>query len=250
MFRILIFCLWVLLLCACKSVPIQQVADVDVTYLNTESSIAVDETSKIESIIKPYRDELSEEMNHVIGVMPEELKKEKPNSNMGNWFSDILQDIAAENYNKPIAFAIQNYGGLRVPSVAKGPLTRGKIFELMPFDNKLVILELTGAQVNKLVNLIARSRGWPISRGLSLTITNDFSATDVKIDGQLIDETKSYPIALPDYVANGGGGGEFLKDIPQHDTGYYIREGVIEYLERLQGEGKSITVDNTQRIKN
>ena len=250
MFRILIFCLWVLLLCACKSVPIQQVADVDVTYLNTESSIAVDETSKIESIIKPYRDELSEEMNHVIGVMPVELKKEKPNSNMGNWFSDILQDIAAENYNKPIAFAIQNYGGLRVPSVAKGPLTRGKIFELMPFDNKLVILELTGAQVNKLVNLIARSRGWPISRGLSLTITNDFSATDVKIDGQLIDETKSYPIALPDYVANGGGGGEFLKDIPQHDTGYYIREGVIEYLERLQGEGKSITVDNTQRIKN
>ncbi|MDA8693298.1 5'-nucleotidase C-terminal domain-containing protein [Saprospiraceae bacterium] len=250
MYRTLIFSLWVLLFSSCKSATVQHVSNVDVTYLRTESSITIDESSETESIIKPYRDQLSEEMDQVIGMMPEELKKEKPNSNMGNWFSDVLQDIAAENYDRPIAFAIQNYGGLRVPSVAKGPLTRGKIFELMPFDNKLVVLELTGAQVNELANLIARSRGWPISRGLSLTLTNDNSATDVKVDGQLVDVMQNYAVALPDYVANGGGGGDFLKEIPQHDTGFYIREGVIDYLERMQADGKPLSVDHTERIKN
>ncbi len=249
MCRLYIFCLWLVLLSACKRLPIQQVADVDVTYLRTESSTSVDKGSEVETIIRPYRDLLSEEMDQIIGMMPETLKKEKPNSNMGNWFSDVLQDIATENYDKPVAFAIQNYGGLRVPSVAEGPLRRGTIFELMPFDNKLVILELSGAQVKELADLIAGSRGWPISRGLSMTINESYEATDVKVNGQSIDMKDTYPVAMPDYVANGGGGGDFLKNIAQYDTGYYIREGVIEHLERMQAQSIPITVDNTERIK-
>jgi len=248
MSRLYIFLILIVLLSACKSTTIvQHVSDIDVAYLRSEPGVGTAYDSTIEEMIKPYREELSVEMDVVVGEMPEDLKKEKPNSNMGNWFADILHDVASSVYDKPVAFAIQNYGGLRVPSVTKGPLTKGKIFELMPFDNKLIILELNGTEVQKLCNLMAGSRGWPISRGLSMTM-EDHKAIDVKVNGELISLDKKYNIALPDYVANGGGGGDFLKDISQYDTGYYIREAVIEHLTSMQADGTPITVDNTQRI--
>ncbi len=240
--------IWITILSACKSLPIvQQVSDVDVAYLRSEASVEPIPDSKIEEIIAPYREQLSEEMDQIIGEMPEELKKEKPNSNLGNWFSDVLHDVASIHYDDDVAFAIQNYGGLRVPAVPKGPLTKGKIFELMPFDNKLVIVDLSADQVTQLADIIAGSRGWPISRGLSLTI-DEYKASNILVNGQPLDDDKVYHVAMPDYVANGGGGGDFLKALSQYDTGYYIREAVIDHLIQMQTSGIPITVDNTQRI--
>jgi 2',3'-cyclic-nucleotide 2'-phosphodiesterase (5'-nucleotidase family) len=248
MYRLSIVLIWIALLSACKTLPIvQQVSDVDVLYLRSEATTEPVAGSKIEEMIAPYREQLSEEMDQVIGEMPEELIKERPNSNLGNWFADVLHDVATIHYDNDIAFAIQNYGGLRVPAVPKGPLTKGKIFELMPFDNKLVIVDLSADQVTKLADIIAGSRGWPISRGLSLTI-NKNKASNILVNGQALNNDIVYHVAMPDYVANGGGGGDFLKDLSQHDTGYYIREAVIEHLAQMQTSGTPITVDNTQRI--
>lgn len=65
-------------------------------------------------------------------------------------------------------FAVFNTGGLRRP-LPLGNITRGDVFELMPFENELVILTMNGEAVKKLVNFIATKGGAPVS-GLRLRI--------------------------------------------------------------------------------
>lgn len=221
------------------------VADADVNYLRSNDK--VDTKNNINDFISPFREEMAADMNTVLGIMPQELKKSRPNSSLGNWFCDALLVIANKYSEEEVDFAFQNYGGLRIPSVSQGPVTKGKIFELMPFDNKLVILKLKGETLTQLFNEMADSNGWPISKNLSFKIHDD-KAIDIIINDAAFDKNKVYNVALTDYIANGGGDCHFLKDIPQFDTGIMIREAIIEYLEDLKKENKPITVDNTKRI--
>ena len=93
MSKIYYILIWLTLLLSCKSIPVQHISDVDVTYLRTDPISSGGQDADIEAMIEPYRDQLKDQMDFVIGQLPEDLKKEKPNSNMGNWFCDILHDI-------------------------------------------------------------------------------------------------------------------------------------------------------------
>lgn len=146
-----------------------------------------------------------------------------------------------------VDFALQNYGGLRLPSLAKGELTVGEVYELMPFDNQLVVLNLNGVVMKKLVDAIADKNGWPVSRGLSFVI-EDRKATDILINGQPFDPSKTYRAAVPDYVANGGDQSDYLTDLDQEESGVFIRDIIIEHLEELQEHKLPIVIDHTERI--
>ncbi len=222
------------------------IADTKINYNQIEPSTP-ESDQDIDEFISPYRETMNEEMTLVIGQMPEDLVKSKPNSNMGNWFTDAMLDQANKTNAYQIDFAVQNYGGLRLPSVPAGPLTKGKIYELMPFDNMLVVLKLDSDRCQKLLNKIASSGGWPVSKNLSFRI-EDGVAKDVKIHGELLDSNKTYRVALPDYIANGGDNCDFLIDVPQDNSGAFIREIIIEYLEDLSSSGQIIEIDNTKRI--
>ena len=247
MFRKKIFfwgTVWLVLLTACNS-NIQHLSDADVNYIENDDSLAEDEG--IDDFIKPYREDLNKEMNIVVGLLPEDLVKSKPNSNLGNWFCDMLKAEAESLSKTKIDFAIQNYGGLRVPSIAKGPLTKGEIFELMPFDNMLVILEVKGSIIQKMANGMAQYGGWPISKGFSFKI-DDEKAMDIKVNDKPLELDKTYRIAMPDYVANGGDKAGNFKDIEQENLGFFIRDIIINRLSKLSEEGEEIFIDNSKRI--
>ncbi|NNF23050.1 MAG: hypothetical protein HKN67_14015, partial [Saprospiraceae bacterium] len=209
---------------------------------------AVGNDAAVLEFIDPFRDEMNEEMMKVIGHMPEDLIKARPNSNMGNWFTDAMLSEAQRTNPHPVDFAIQNYGGLRIPSVAEGPLTKGKIYELMPFDNMLVVLELDNEKIQLLLNKIASSNGWPVSRNLSFRI-EDRKAVDIMIHGKGLEKGGSYRVAMPDYIANGGDNCDFLIDVPQDNSGLFIREVIIEHLEELMAKGDKIIIDKSKRIQ-
>lgn len=226
---------------------VQHLADADVSYLRLTETEATN--ADIEAFIAPYRVEMEKEMNIVVGTIDQELKKTKPNSNMGNWFTDLLEDASKEIFpDTDIAFAIQNYGGLRLGSIPPGDVTAGKIFELMPFDNTLVCLELDAETTQRLLDRIADYGGWPISRSLSFTI-KDSTAVDIMIKHESIDPDKVYHVVMPDYTANGGGGYDFLKNKKRLDSGVVIRQVVIEHLSNQMSKGISPAVDDTERIK-
>ena len=237
-----------LLFAACKSKQlVQHVAEVETGYVLLDSLAAAD--ADIEALINPYRTTLEREMNLPLGELAVTLTKRRPNSNLGNWFSDILEETGRFIYvDKQVDFAIQNYGGLRINALQKGTLKVGDIYSLMPFDNTLVLVAMDQSVFQQLMDLMAASGGWPISKSLSYTL-QDEKAVDILINEQPVVERDSFYVLMPDYVANGGSSCSFLKNCSRSNAQLFIRDLVIEHLSELQEQGLTAPIDTTQRIK-
>lgn len=199
----------------------------------------------IESMISPYRENLNKTMDVVIAQNPEEIFKEKPNSPLLNFMADMLLVSSRKVSEDHVDLAVQNYGGIRVSSLPKGNITVGNIYELMPFENTLVILEVPGDDLKKLFDRIADYGGWPISEGTSFTIIDNKYADSIIIDGKAFDTSKTYRLALPDYIANGGDKANYFKNCKRTDTGILIRDLLIEEVKLL---GK-IPINHEIRIR-
>jgi 2',3'-cyclic-nucleotide 2'-phosphodiesterase (5'-nucleotidase family) len=202
---------------------------------------------KIDSILKPYRAELDLTMNEIVGYTGEMLPKSKPESKLTNLLADILATHAAKVSGMKVDLAFINFGGIRLPMLPEGEITKGKIYELSPFDNKVVILQMSGAQLNKLLNAVAASGGWPVSKELRMEII-DRKPASVTIHGTPVSENATYTIALPDYIANGGDGLEFLKSIKQIDTKTYLRDAILEYFIDMKNKNQIIDAQLDGRI--
>lgn len=229
---------------SCKSV--QHLATADNVNLKVEDHQSYGD-SPMEAMVRPYRDELQAEMNVVIGYNAADLSKGKVNSSMGNFVSDLLLSEATKLSGIAVDFAIQNYGGLRIVKLPKGDVTKGKLFELMPFDNLLVIVEMKAQDVRNLCNRIADYGGWPISEGVTFNIS-DAMAGDIMVGGEPLDESRIYQVAMPDYVANGGDACPFMIGLPQTDTGQYIRHVLIAGVEEITAQGNQIEHNPSIRI--
>lgn len=228
---------------SCKTYT--HVADIDTNNYRVGSWN--DEDPEINNLLKPYKEELDVSMNEVLAYNDEEMFKGKPSSPLGNWFTDILAVKGAEISDKPVAFAAQNYGGIRLASLPAGEVTVRHIYELMPFENYLVVLELDGKTVQQFLDLMAESGGWPVSEGLTFKIKND-RAADVMIQGKPLEPHTMYSVVLPDFVANGGDNAFFLQEAERMESKYLLRDLVIDYLRELPEDNKRIKLNETQRI--
>jgi len=200
------------------------------------------------AIIAPYKTALDSKMNSVIGEVSGRLYKEKPESPLGNWVADALQTETQAISKSPIDASVQNYGGLRIPELPEGPITLGKVYELMPFDNMQVIVEMSGSMTQRFFDLIAADGGWPVSKEVQFVI-KEKRADRLMISGKPIDPQATYRIALPDYVANGGGDADFLIDLPRENTGQFVRDLLIRHVKRLTEQGLPVSASsNGQRI--
>lgn len=218
-----------------------------VSYQDYRITASDAQDSAMLALVRPYRDSVELSMNEVVGTAAATLEKKQPSGSLGNFMTDAVLAMASHRFNMPVDMAIINYGGIRSMQLAKGAVTRGKVFELMPFDNLLVLQKLTGAQVQHLCDYIAAQGGWPIA-GASFTIQNK-KAVDIWVGGKPLQQDKVYTLANSDYVANGGDDAFFLKPIPQLNSGYLIRDALLDYIRSLQQQGKPIAENNENRIK-
>jgi len=131
-----------------------------------------------------------------------------------------------------------NMGSLR-SQLPKGNITVGNIFQLMPFENELVILWLKGSEVNKLLQIFAKENGQGVS-GVKMDI-KDETAINILIDGKQLDENKLYRIATNDYLA-GGNDRMIPLASPEKkiETGLKIRNILMEYVIRENLNGRKI----------
>ena len=176
-------------------------------------------------------------MNDIIAVAGMSLEKRQPEGTLGNILSDAMLIMAREKYKTTVDASFVNFGGIRLPAIAAGNITRGKIFELSPFDNVVVLQKVSGKIMQQFLNLVAGRGGWPCA-GISYQIKNK-QAVNVNIGGNPIAENSIYTIALVDYIANGGDDCEMLKVLPQENNGYLFRDAILEYFSRQYKEGKT-----------
>lgn len=200
--------------------------------------------SAVYKIIKPYKSQLDAKMSEIIGYNTTEMAKAKPSSTLTNFIADATIAGFEKKSGRHLDAVMMNYGGIRLNSFGAGDILVGEIFEIMPFENYLVIIQMNGSQVKQLLNKIAGSGGWPISKGSGFTI-KDSMAIEIVIDSKAFDDTKTYSIGLPDYVANGGDDMTFLRALPKEETGILLRELIMIYVK----DKKKIEADQTMRIK-
>ena len=194
--------------------------------------VARAQVQRMVETIAPYKAQLDAKMNRVLATVKIPLEKGAPESTLGNWTADLLARAATAKYpDREIAFATLNQGGIRVSGIGSGPLLVSEIYELMPFDNTLVLMDLNGKELREFISHIANSGGWPVSGGLSVSKGTDGLA--MLVQGQPIKPKQRYVIALPDYVANGGSGASMLKDKPRTQSNLLIRDLFVEFADLI-----------------
>lgn len=212
----------------------------DQTPQRTQISDSLADDLAIEDLIKPYRQKVSFEMDQVIGLAAMNLTKQPVESTLGNWVADAVLTEAKVTTQVEYDFAICNYGGIRILNIPAGPVRKGKIYELMPFDNYLVTMKLPGTVVRQLFDHMAGRNGWPISKEVKYKI-KDRRATEITIGGAPIDDAATYRIVLSDYLAEGGGDCHFLKEFPYENLNMYYRDALVQYTMAQQAGGRSLS---------
>lgn len=197
-----------------------------------EANEAGPQVQKMVETIAPYKAQLDAKMNRVLATVKTPLKKGAPESTLGNWSADLLAEAAVANYpDRDIAFATMNQGGMRVSEIGVGPLIVSEIYELMPFDNTLVLMDLSGKELREFISHIVNSGGWPVSSGLS--VQTKPTGLSMLVQGSPINPEQQYTIALPDYVAGGGSGSTMLKGKARTESGLMIRDLLVEYAGKI-----------------
>ncbi|RXK62569.1 hypothetical protein ESA94_06105 [Lacibacter luteus] len=212
---------------------------------------SVTNTSKDSSFItflQPYTDSVNKSMSTVVGKLAVDMDKRQPEGLLGDFMADAMLSVAEKYYETKIDAAFVNYGGIRIPYVKAGNLTRGQIFEMMPFDNIIILQKVKGAVLKQFLDHIAGRGGWPLS-GMSMVIKKG-KAENILIGGKTLDLSATYTIANSDYVANGGDNSEMLKAIPQMNKGILLRDALIEYVQEFSKQGKPVTVTVLNRVTN
>jgi 2',3'-cyclic-nucleotide 2'-phosphodiesterase (5'-nucleotidase family) len=200
------------------------------------------------NIIKPYSDSVNKSMNDVVGIAEKTLEKKILEGTLGNFMVDAFFVMAKEKYNVPVDAAFLNHGGIRLTQLPAGNVTRGKIFELMPFDNLLILQKLTGDVLQQLLDLFASKGGWPVA-GITMQI-KDKKAVNVMIGGKPLDLNATYTTANSDFMANGGDNADMLRPIPQIANGYLMRDAIFDYIKKLKSQGKNISANEENRVTN
>jgi len=215
----------------------------NVQYSNYRIQQHNEGSKSIATIVKPYSDSVNKLMNVVIGYNEAQLEKKKQGNTLGFFITDAYLEMAKQKVDPRIDAAFMNSGGIRLPEMAAGPVTQGKIFELMPFDNLMVLLKMKGSLLKQYLDTLAAGEG-VIESGITMQIVNK-TAEQVMVGGKALDLDADYTIVHSDYVAISS---NLLKNIPRSSNGYLLRDALLDYVKFINSQNKKVTVTNTDRI--
>jgi 2',3'-cyclic-nucleotide 2'-phosphodiesterase (5'-nucleotidase family) len=200
-------------------------------------------SNALTAIMRPYADTVNTLMNVVIGYNEAQLEKKKPGNTLGYFITDSYLEMARQKIDRSIDAAFMNSGGIRLPDLPAGPITQGKLYELMPFDNLMVILKMKGSLLKQYLDTLAVTEGI-IESGITMQVANKIPQ-QILVAGKPIDPDADYTIVHSDYVATNT---ELLKNIARKTTGYLLRDAIIDYVKYHNSQGKKIRVLDTDRV--
>jgi len=190
--------------------------------------------SEIDNFIKPYRNHIQKDLDSVLAFSADTYSKTdgKFNTAIGNFMADAVYEetnpIFKKRTGKDIDMVLLNHGGIR-SILPKGNITKRNAFQLMPFENSIVVVALKGKQIQALINYLSHSkRAHPISK-LKLSLDENFNVVEAKIKGKEIVEDNIYYVATNDYLYNGGDHMSFFKPSDSlYVLNYKIRNALID----------------------
>lgn len=220
--------------CAKQSYYVSKIEGKRITITDKET-----QNQQIENYVKPYREHINKDLDSVLAYCPETLDKSdgKWQSTIGNLMADVTLQrgnlVFKAREKKGIDLCILNSGGIRA-ILPKGNVTSRTAFEIMPFENGLVVIALKGEQIFELVDyFIATQKPHPLS-GITFTIGKDKLAKNILVQGKPVEKDAVYYVATNDYLSNGGDNMNFFqKGIEKYDLDYKLRNVLIDYFKEV-----------------
>lgn len=233
--------------------------EVKVSQQPMDSSIAED--AEVNKLLMPYLAATQSKMGAVLGVAREVLSKGGEgvegyqyngiaSGRLGLWVADIIRIQAALVGKRRIDLAIQNNHGLRLDEIPAGQITVDTVYQLMPFENEVAIIELSGADLLKLFESFAEAKRYTNAAisGAELVYCNN-RLVSAKLGCNPIDANATYTIALTDYLYKGGGEFPILQQGKNYQsTGLLLRDAIINYIKSQTTLGYKIAAPANARI--
>ena len=177
-------------------------------------------------------------VKEVIGYSEKEMLRYRPQCELSNWFTDFLRRKTAELTERKVDVAIYNYGGIRT-DMPQGPITVDDIMSMFPFRNSLCYVALKGADLRAIFEYLAQTQMQAVS-GVQLVI-RDHQLESVKVGGEPLDDKKTYGVATINFLLTGGDGLFIAKNaLELIDSGVYVKDAIIPYIQRLTRESTAI----------
>lgn len=226
---------------SCKKAAFQ-LEKIEAEQLKTDSTLVEDE--KVQAFITPYSEHLNEQLDAPLSYVTKTLTKSDGvlESSLGNLMADIAlrqtSPVIQKRYNMAIDFVLLNHGGIRAP-IPQGTLTARNAFEVMPFENELVLVTLTGEKTKELLTYLTNEhRPHPIAN-LDLAIKKPENDEDVYnlvtaiINGKPFNDETTYHVLTTDYLQQGGDNMIFFDaPVALYKTDYKLRNAMIDYFKK------------------
>lgn len=195
----------------------------------------------LEKRIAPYRDKMQEAMRQPVAVLEAEAVKGKPESSLGNFACDLLLRHATvfADTVRPAAplICVLNNGGLRT-ALPKGTVTVGHVYELMPFDNRLVALLISPQAFRDMLSYVTARGGEPIG-GFRIRMAEE-GHVQCFLQEKPCDQWERVWVVTSDYLADGGDKMAFFKNpLKRHDLGVTVRDALINGMKQLSENGST-----------
>ena len=237
-FRFFVILLTFNLIISCKSTSSYQTTKIEGKKIGVTNEKG--ENEAIVNYVKPYSDNINKDLNSVLAYCPETQDKSKGTwqSNIGNLLAEITFELGnpvfQKRENKTIDVCLLNHGGIRA-FIPKGDVTTRTAFEVMPFENSLIIVGLTGKEIKTLAEYIIKEKKPHPLHGMKIYIDKtNLTINKIEINDKPLDENRIYYVGTSDYLANGGDNMTFFKESKiKFDMEYKLRNMMIDYFKKV-----------------
>jgi 5'-nucleotidase len=198
-------------------------------------------------LIASYDDKVKSLAGRVVGSITATLPR-APGQNGESALGGIVADaqFAATHADQDggAQFAVTNSGGVRTDLVRRedGTVTYADLFAAQPFDNSLVTLSLTGAQIKQMLEqqwlgqqnprILQVSKNFSYAWDASRPIGDRVDATSIMLDGRRIDPDASYRVTVNSFLAEGGDGFVVFRDAIERSTGDSDLAALVAWFEQ------------------
>ena len=193
---------------AAQPAPSQAPAEMRARARETVVDASIPDDPTVNKMLEVYAPKVRA-LNVLIGKLKGELRKGGIGSgSLGNFVTNGIKQQASIKLGRPADLAVTNAGGLRKSVISEGDLRVIDIFELLPFENALVAVDLTGAQVLDLLQVVVSHRdaqaGARIKYRTSADKQPEMETVRLLVDGQEkeIDPAKTYTVVSIVYMIN------------------------------------------------
>ncbi len=232
--------------------------DINVRATTRPVDESVPDDPAVIQAIAPYRARVAA-LQIVIGRLERELRKNGMGAgSLGNFVTDAIMSRARIALpNETIAMAITNGGGLRKNTIAAGDIRTSDIYELLPFENALVAVDLTGEQLMRFLRVVVAQRDAQSGARIVYRRSAEANANEMvsvrlgnRQSEREIDPAAVYTIVTIDYLVNRGGNYAVLQEARRtRPLGVTMRDAVIEYVRAETAAGRTLDVNLDGRFR-